>query len=82
MAKRYYQTFIVETAFQFPIDMLRYDACFPSSEMDSGYIIGSLTNFKRPIRVRISRWIQGKAPKPTIGRWESFGCKISEIEIK
>lgn len=80
MAKRYYQTFTVESNFSFPIDMLRYDGCFPASEVDSGVISRSLTDFERPVKVKIGRWVHGKGySEPTIGRWESFGCKVSEI---
>ena len=82
MAKKYYQTFVVETGFQFPIDMLRYDRCFPDSERDSGLIILSLTDMRNPVNVKIGRYVIVKGDKPTVSRWESFGCKISEIEIR
>ena len=82
MAKKYYQTFVVETGFQFPIDMLRYDGCFPDTEHDSVLIILSLADMRNPVKVKIGRYVSIKRNKPTISRWESFGCKISEIEIR
>lgn len=82
MAKKYYQTFVVETGFQFPIDMLRYDRCFPDSKLDSCLIILSLTGMRNPIKVKVGRYVRIKSDKPTVKRWESFGCKISDIQIR
>ena len=82
MAKKYYQTFVVETSFQFPVDMLRYDGCFPASERDSGVIILNLSDMRSPINVKIGRYVDGKHSKPTIERWKSFGCNISDIQIR
>ena len=83
MSKKYYQTFVVETVFNFPIDMLRYDGCFPHSEMDAGKIDRSLTlQGHNPVEVKIGRYVSTKHDQPTVERWMSFGCKISEVEIK
>lgn len=64
---------------EFPIDMLRYDTCSPATEVDSGLISRTFNSFDsweifvkcRPLEKKISPW--------TVGRWESFGCKIEEI---
>lgn len=81
MAKKYYQTFVVKTSFTFPIDMLRYDGCFPHSEQDSGKIIRNLTEHEHPLEVKIGRYVDYKHSIPCIGRWESFNCQIDEITI-
>jgi len=83
MAKKYYQTFVVETNFNFPIDMLRYDCCFPDTEKDSGLIDRSLTSpGMNRIKVKISRFVNTKNQVPSIERWFSFGCQISEVEVR
>lgn len=81
MAK-YYQTFTVETNFLFPIDMLRYDSCFPATEKDAGEIHKNLTANGSPLKVKVARYIDNKATKPTTARWDSFGCRISKIETR
>lgn len=77
-----YQTFIVHSQFGFPLDMLRYDACFPASGEDAGKIDRSLTNRETPLMVKIGRYVQNKSSMPTIRRWESFGCTISDIKTQ
>jgi hypothetical protein len=63
--------------FHFPIDMLRYDQCFPDSESDSGRIHRTLqlggSNEKEVIT--LVHYGQ-KSWFPTRARWESFGWKV------
>jgi hypothetical protein len=82
MAKKYYQTFVVRTSFTFPIDMLRYDGCFPDSEQDSGKIARNLTENKCRLEVKIGRYVDHKNSTPCVGRWQSFGCQISDIKFR
>jgi hypothetical protein len=83
MSGKYYQTFIVNTRFEFPIDMLRYDSAFPATEQDSGKISRSLTDHESPLEVTIGRFVDTKKSNPpTIERWQSFGCSISQIETR
>jgi hypothetical protein len=82
MRNRHYQTFIVETNFRFPIDMMRYDGCFPHTEKDAGLITRNLTDLGNNLKVTMGRYVATRANIPTEGRWESFGCKISEVETK
>jgi hypothetical protein len=79
---RYYQRFTVKTSTTFPLDMLRYDTCFPDTEQDAGKIYYNLVDHRYPLEVKIARWIWQKADRPTIARWESFGCKVSNVEIR
>ena len=61
----------------FPIDMLRRDSCSPASEVDSGVISETFkkhTNWTVFVKCRT----ESKTPW-TVGRWESFGCKIEEV---
>ena len=60
-------TFTVEGSSPFPIDMLRYDLCWPAKADDAAWIPRSGSG----------RHINLKGLKtPTIGRWESFGWKV------
>lgn len=90
MAKEWAIKFIVQAKHKlprpFPIDMLNYDSCYPSSDSDSiSRINNSLTEFisdkdfeSKPITlIHISHG--NKNWKPTNARWESFGYKVVNI---
>jgi len=62
----------VEGRDEFPIDMLRYDQCWPERELDSGLIQRHGEN--RIILVRGDRTIG-----PTVDRWKSYGWKVLTI---
>ena len=70
-------TFSVEGSGPFPIDMLRFDLCFPKSETDSGQITRSYMPRERGTRCVIL--VSSK--QPTQGRWESFGWKVTTESI-
>jgi hypothetical protein len=67
------KTFIVEGSGLFPVDMLRYDACWPTTSSDSALIA-------------IERWAVQPSPRRvsvmtregglTDDRWLSFGWKV------
>jgi hypothetical protein len=52
----------------FPVDMLRYDECFPSGPDDAAAIIGEK---RRKVRLVTQRYTG-----PTAGRWDSFNWPI------
>lgn len=68
--------FTVEGQSPFPLDMLRYDACWPAANSDVEEIRLSLlsdTHIEAPLRVAlISR------SKPTHLRWAAFGWQVIE----
>jgi hypothetical protein len=67
--------FVVEGRTSFPIDMLRYDRCWPRTELDAGEVERS---FRRVEGVRGVRVVSLSGLRaPTDGRWESFGWKVS-----
>ena len=73
MAKSKLIVFTVEGAGRFPIDMLRYDACYPT---DSGSVDGinfSLAARKVTLRAA-SNFI-------TPARWASFGWRVTKVEV-
>lgn len=63
-------TYTVTGSGPFPIDMLRYDRCWPRTEGDSRKIIDS---FHRS-RLEFTVELESERP-PTDGRWLSFGYK-------
>ena len=76
MLKRY--TLTVEGLAPFPVDMLRYDACYPATEADSGRIerLGEPGNTDR-VRVTVAKSAgTAHAFLWTPARWESFGWKV------
>lgn len=67
--------FIVRGSGAFPVDMLRYDTCYPATETDSSRIIDShraRSTGEREIRLRGPVSIN----HPTPGRWSSFGWTL------
>ena len=66
----------------FPLDMLRYDGCFPDTSVDVEKIRGSF-NILGPNKwsIRVVKISQQKW-EPTTKRWESFGWKVININLK
>jgi hypothetical protein len=65
--------FVVNGVGSFPIDMFRFDLCYPKSEEDSATIEKS---FRQSERGEHSvRLVSSKAP--TLDRWRTFGWKLS-----
>lgn len=63
--------FTVEGCGPFPIDMLRYDSCWPKSERyDSSNIAGAHDRGRRRVVL-----ITADDAAPTPDRWESFGWR-------
>ena len=72
---------------QFPIDMLRYDSCYPASDMDSvsrivdtmDYNISAKDFEIEPIKlIHLSHG--NKLWQPTNARWNSFGYAVIEVK--
>jgi len=71
---------VVPACTPFPMDMLRYDQCWPTQESQTRQL-GELVNTERKITVcRRTEFRRGAsfAEKWTVGRWESFGVRIQE----
>lgn len=65
--------FTVEGHGEFPLDMLRYDRCWPKTEADDSRAMES-SYLSSPVRrVTLVTISEGA---PTVGRWESFGWRI------
>lgn len=68
-------TFTVEGRGPFPIDMLRYDSCWPQSEGSDSYEI-DISHQPRRAGQREHRVTLCGITEPTAARWESFGYAV------
>jgi hypothetical protein len=57
----------------FPVDMLRYDVCHPTTETDSNIIEAHTFRDRDTYTVSVT----GNYP-PTVGRWNSFGWRVEQ----
>lgn len=61
---------------RFPIDMLRYDCCFPYQEVDAQEIARHENGDSEQYPVAIMRYADDKKWRPTEGRWKSMGWNV------
>jgi len=74
MATQHIHVFTVQGHGRFPLDMLRYDRCWPAAETESGRIA---PNWSSPEDYKTERAIQMKGLNvPTKDRWNSFGWVV------
>jgi hypothetical protein len=74
----------------FPIDMLRYDQCYPGDQPAASVIAAASQTIHNleahqtldtiEILVNKHSWSPDFEQAFTIARWESFGCKIEPID--
>jgi len=69
----------------FPLDMLRYDSCCPSTEVDACAIEKTILHpYKENWNICVKKILQTKRKKNesvfTEGRWNSFSCQIKEVD--
>lgn len=77
----YVHNFNVKGMGSFPIDMLRYDSCYPRTEEDSGKIHGTLGCGRADKEeITISHYGSKKEWMPTHGRWKSFMWEVVSTE--
>lgn len=65
------KTFAVEGPTPFPIDMLRYDSCWPASEYDSA----DLQRVRDADRISIVLATNSHSA-PSVDRWRSYGWSV------
>lgn len=82
MTATYTRRFIVEGQVVFPIDMLRYDRCWPDSSSDAIKILNSIdaSVLHMPHVVTLIMLCNDRDDKPEAKRWESFGWKVFGID--
>lgn len=62
----------------FPLDMLRYDRCFPQTQVDVAAM--SRVRGERVARHVCLESVSVGDPRPTLRRWESFGWKVTMVD--
>ena len=71
--------FVVEGQGFFPLDMLRYDSCWP---VDSDAVAEIHESVERgvgnPVHHRV-RMLSANPTGPTVDRWESFGWTVVSV---
>lgn len=71
--------FTVEGAFQFPIDMLRYDCCYPQQQVDVSSIEDSYDTSEHKIhKVTLASQL---IHNPTKDRWASFNWHVTDMTM-
>ena len=68
----------------FPIDMLRYDRCYPYSKDDSKKIRGDMRTIDETGNlesITVSR-ADSEIWKPAVEQWKTFGWNVSKHEIR
>lgn len=68
------RSFTVRGSGRFPIDMLRYDTCWPATQVDVRKVESNVSHasFSRDVLEVV---LVGTS-KPTHRRWESFGWEV------
>lgn len=64
----------------FPIDMLRFDSCWPADESDSNYIIAAYEGREVPHPIKLVHWSTAQAWTPHEKRWKSFDWVVVDVE--
>ena len=63
----------------FPVDMLRYDSCFPASEHDA-YLLAKTFTEHGDWAIRLAKWTASIQPW-AYERWSSFNCyKVQNLK--
>jgi len=66
---------------RFPLDMLRYDCCWPYSQEDVGHIQNTLGLRSLELNsINLKRRVLNKKDVPTEARWKSFGWTVLHIQ--
>jgi hypothetical protein len=74
---KYLQRFKVTGTGHFPIDMLRYDSCFPANPHD----VPEIADCGERRTVELKRWVYGKDVLPTAARWASFSWTVEPNSV-
>jgi hypothetical protein len=78
MAKTTY-SFVVVGKGPFPLDMLRYDGCYPATP---GAVEAITSSFDKEHRQPYKVALLSNDVPPTEGRWRSFGCSVINLEAR
>ena len=71
----YYHRYTVKGTGNFPLDMLRYDASFPSASQAVSVMMAHDERFVSLGHIGAKQW------QPAYERWRSFGWQVERFEI-
>ena len=86
-AKKYLVEFRVQGSFTFPVDMLRYDQCFPRTTDDAITMIENERDlgdsFCKPREIELVKYTDQRTEDLAVtkGRWLSFGWRVMNVRI-
>jgi len=65
---------------EFPLDMLRYDQCYPATENDSALILRTTDRSRDTNAITVERSSTSSqwSVAFTVARWQSFGVSIRQ----
>lgn len=72
------RTFTVSGSGAFPVDMLRYDQCWPKTTFDATGILLEPGDQGYRTRRRAITLQSDARQAPTVGRWTSFGWAVTQ----
>jgi hypothetical protein len=75
-----FQIFHVTGSGFFPLDMLRYDSCYPHSQEDVSKIssLGKSSEDLGQRTITLARRVKSRIDQPRIDRWASFGWTVEK----
>lgn len=81
MSKRLVFEFKVTGRSNFPLDMLRYDACYPGSQESVAEIQASFDPRERMAREQrgFEVTLRSQISEPTAARWNSFQWRVADV---
>jgi hypothetical protein len=80
MTKRFY--FNVSGQHRFPLDMLRYDACWPEGSEDASNISLYERATREPNSLGYRTVALCSGSEPTPARWASFGWHVTDVKMR
>jgi len=75
----YIHSFVVEGRGEFPVDMLRYDQCYPADESQARQLLRLREQPTEMVTVMLIHRSDTKYWKPTEGRWQSFLWRVKTV---
>jgi hypothetical protein len=76
--------FIVTGQSGFPLDMLRYDACYPTSQASVEELSASLETVERVERLKSGKMftvhLASRVGSPEVARWSSFSWRVNDVK--
>lgn len=81
--KVYVTTFSVGGRSDFPLDMLRYDNCYPARSEDAAAIVATIARYDGEHEtIKLEKRHAGKDPNLTPDRWASFVWSLDRDSIE